>query len=80
MDYKGAIAQGLPIGSSRVESAHKNIRQSRLKLPGVWGLEKEHVDAMLSSERVRGNDAWDHYWNNFAYKPNNHLLSVNQQF
>lgn len=67
-DYKGALEQGLPIGSGRVESGHKNIMQSRLKLSGAWWLE-ENADAMLSLRVVRENGAWENYWSNFAYQP-----------
>jgi hypothetical protein len=37
LDYKGAIEQGLPIGSGVIESAHRYVIQKRLKLPGAWG-------------------------------------------
>jgi hypothetical protein len=36
LDYKAALAQGLPIGSGEIESAHRYIIQQRLKLPGAW--------------------------------------------
>ena len=35
-NYKEAINEGLPIGSGRVESGHRNVIQKRLKVPGAW--------------------------------------------
>ena len=35
LDYQGALAQGLPIGSGEIESAHRYIVQARLKHPGA---------------------------------------------
>ena len=36
LDYPGALANDLPIGSGEIESAHRYIVQKRLKLPGAW--------------------------------------------
>jgi hypothetical protein len=36
LDYQGALAQGLPIGSGEIESAPRYIVQQRLKRPGAW--------------------------------------------
>ena len=36
LDYPGAIARDLPIGSGEIESAHRYIVQQRLKRPGAW--------------------------------------------
>jgi len=36
LDYKGALEKGLPIGSGKIESAHRYVIQKRLKLAGVW--------------------------------------------
>ena len=35
LDYQGALAQGLPIGSGEIESAHRYMVQQRLKRPGA---------------------------------------------
>ena len=35
-EYKTAIDQQLPIGSGKIESAHRSLIQKRLKLPGAW--------------------------------------------
>ena len=36
LNYKGAIAAGLPIGSGEIESSHRFVIQERLKIPGAW--------------------------------------------
>src|SRR5712691_7479795 len=36
LDYKGALAAGLPIGSGEIESAHRYVFQKRLKISGAW--------------------------------------------
>lgn len=36
LEYPGALANNLPIGSGEIESAHRYIVQKRLKLPGSW--------------------------------------------
>jgi hypothetical protein len=36
LDYQGALAAGLPIGSGEVESAHRYVIQARLKVVGAW--------------------------------------------
>ena len=38
LKYAEAIAEGLPIGSGEIESAHRYVAQKRLKLPGAWWL------------------------------------------
>jgi len=35
-NYKGALEADLPIGSGRVESAHRYVIQDRLKIAGAW--------------------------------------------
>ena len=34
LDYKGALAAGLPIGSGEIESGHRYVFQNRLKISG----------------------------------------------
>ena len=36
LDYKGALAAGLPIGSGEIESGHRYVFQDRLKIAGGW--------------------------------------------
>jgi hypothetical protein len=61
MDYAGARAAGLPIGSGEVESGHRHVLQKRLKVAGAWWL-KRHAEAMLQLRTVRANQDWDKYW------------------
>jgi hypothetical protein len=60
-DYKGALEQGLPIGSGKVESGHRNVLQKRLKVPGAWWLE-ENAGDMIGLRIVRENGFWEDYW------------------
>lgn len=61
LDYKGAISQGLPIGSGEIESAHRYIVQKRMKLPGTWWL-AANADHMLALRVNRANGEWASYW------------------
>jgi hypothetical protein len=61
LDYKSAIASGLPIGSGEIESAHRYIIQHRLKLSGCWWTVK-NAEAMLALRVVRANQNWHEYW------------------
>jgi hypothetical protein len=65
LDYKGALEQGLPIGSGEIESAHRYVIQQRLKLPGAWW-KADHVEPMLALRVVRANEDWDKYWGQLA--------------
>lgn len=65
MDYAGARAAGLPIGSGEVESAHKHVLQKRLKIAGAWWLER-NAESMLQLRTVRANGDWDKYWTEIA--------------
>ncbi len=63
LDYKGAIADGLPIGSGEIESAHRYVIQNRLKRAGSWwSIEK--AEAMLALRVLRANHNWQAYWQN----------------
>jgi len=68
LDYEGALASGLPIGSGEIESAHRYVAQQRLKRPGAWW-RVEHAEHMLALRILRINGAWDAYWRNLAQKP-----------
>lgn len=63
LDYQGALARGLPIGSGEIESAHRYIIQKRLKLPGAWWT-PNHIEAMLALRIKRANGEWDSLWTN----------------
>ncbi len=60
-EYKSAIDQQLPIGSGKIESAHRSLIQKRLKLPGAWW-KKQHADQMIQLRVARANGKWDCYW------------------
>lgn len=62
LDYVGARAAGLPIGSGEVESGHRHVIQQRLKLAGSWWKET-NAQAMLGLRVARANQLWDSYWN-----------------
>ena len=62
LDYPGALADNLPIGSGEIESAHRYIVQKRLKLPGSWWC-AANAEHMLALRLNRANRQWDNYWN-----------------
>ena len=61
LDYAGARAAGLPIGSGEIESAHRYVVQQRLKRPGAWWT-PDNAEAMLALRLVRANGQWADYW------------------
>lgn len=61
LDYKSAQEQELPIGSGEIESAHRYVLQSRLKLAGAWWA-IENAKDMINLRVCRANDNWDNYW------------------
>lgn len=61
LDYAGAIAQELPIGSGMVESAHRHILQQRLKISGAWW-SYENASAIAHLRVLRANQRWPAYW------------------
>lgn len=63
VDYQGALAKGLPIGSGEIESAHRYVVQSRLKRPGAWW-SPASIDYMLALRLCRINQQWNEYWQN----------------
>lgn len=65
MDYAGALAAGLPIGSGEVEGGHRHVLQRRLKIPGAWWLER-NAEWMLQLRTARANGDWDKYWTEVA--------------
>ena len=60
-DYQNAIKNDLPIGSGQIESAHRYVIQSRLKLTGAWW-KKDIADNMLALRTLRANNMWEEYW------------------
>jgi hypothetical protein len=63
LDYKGALAAGLPIGSGEIESGHRYVFQHRLKLSGSWW-KLENLRKMIALRVVRANGDWQDYWSN----------------
>jgi Uncharacterised protein family (UPF0236) len=61
LDYQGAIAAGLPIGSGEVESGNRSVIQARLKRSGAWWKE-ENAEAMLALRTLRASGQWESYW------------------
>lgn len=61
LDYQGAIARDLPIGSGEIESAHRYIVQQRLKRPGAWW-RAANAEHMLALRLNRANRQWQAYW------------------
>ena len=61
LDYQGALAGELPIGSGEIESAHRYIIQSRLKRAGTWWT-ADNLANMLVLRVLRANREWDAYW------------------
>ena len=68
LKYREALAEGLPIGSGEIESAHRYVAQKRLKLPGAWWL-VEHAEHMLALRINRLNGDWAAYWAALAARP-----------
>lgn len=64
LDYAGALARGLPIGSGEIESANRYVVQARLKRAGAWWT-VENAHAMLQLRTLRGNGQWDAYWGTY---------------
>jgi hypothetical protein len=61
LDYAGARAAELCLGSGEIESGHRHVIQQRLKLAGSWWKEP-HAEAMLGLRVARANQLWNHYW------------------
>nr|WP_294564331.1 hypothetical protein [uncultured Rhodopila sp.] len=68
LNYREALAEGLPIGSGEIESAHRYVAQKRLKLPGAWW-RVEHAEHMLALRINRLNGDWQDYWAGLAANP-----------
>jgi hypothetical protein len=67
LNYRQALAEGLPIGSGEIESAHRYVAQQRLKRPGAWW-RVEHAEYMLALRIKRINGDWDAYWEALSRK------------
>jgi len=65
MDYEGALAAGLPIGSGEVEGSHRYVLLRRLKIAGAWWLERS-AECMLELRTLRANGDWEKHWTEIA--------------
>jgi hypothetical protein len=65
MNYLGARAAGLPIGSGEVESGHRHVIQQRLKIAGAWWT-LPNAEIMLQLRTTRANNDWNQYWEEIA--------------
>jgi hypothetical protein len=63
LDYASALREGLPVGSGLIESAHRHLLQSRLKLAGAWWT-RAHAHNMTQLRVTRANGLWADYWQN----------------
>lgn len=61
LDYKGALAAGLPIGSGEIESGHRYVFQKRLKIAGSWW-QADNLKKMIALRVLRANRGWEDYW------------------
>lgn len=53
--------QGWPIGSGEIESAHRQVSQARLKLPGAaWT--PANLNAMAATRAARESGLWERCW------------------
>ena len=75
LNYRQALADGLPIGSGEIESAHRYVAQQRLKRPGAWW-RVEHAESMLALRINRINGDWNAYWKALA-QPNSAVANDN---
>jgi hypothetical protein len=67
LDYKGALAAGLPIGSGEIESANRYVIQIRLKIAGAWW-KIDNAAKMIALRVMRINGEWEGYWRDFGIK------------
>lgn len=63
LNYKDALANELPIGSGKIESAHGHLVQDRIKKSGASWL-PENADALISLRVARANNQWSQLWRN----------------
>jgi hypothetical protein len=61
LDYKTALARGLPVGSGCMEGSHRSVLQERLKISGAWWSDTS-VHTMSHLRVLRANQGWESYW------------------
>jgi len=62
LDYPRALELGRPIGSGRIESGHRHVRQARLKKAGAAWL-SDHADQIAHLRVLSANNQWLSLWN-----------------
>lgn len=63
--YEEYQRRGWPIGSGEIESAHRQVSQARLKLPGAaWTT--ANLNAMAATRAARESGLWERCWQNAA--------------
>lgn len=67
LDYAGALADELPLGSGLIESGHRHVLQKRLKIAGAWWL-RDNALSMAHLRVLRANEAEDAYWQSIWQK------------
>jgi len=67
LDYQGALAKDLPMGSGEIESAHRYVFQKRLKIAGAWW-KAENLAKMVALRVLRANRGWQDYWSEVGQK------------
>jgi hypothetical protein len=61
VNYNDFGADGYPVGSGEIESAHKYVPQKRLKLPGACR-HPDSINPMSALRVLRANDWWNEFW------------------
>jgi hypothetical protein len=64
LDYQGALAKGLPLGSGEIEKAHQYLFQ---KIAGAWW-KAENLAKMVALRVLRANRGWQAYWSEVGQK------------
>ena len=62
LDYPGALALGLPIGSGMIQSGHRHVLPARLKKADTAWL-PDHADQPAHRRVLRAHDQWLSLWN-----------------
>ena len=65
--YDKAIENDLPIGSGKIESAHRNIIQERIKIPGAWW-KISSAENIVNLIILRENKDWEKFWEKDRYE------------
>ncbi len=61
LDYAGALAADLPVGSGLIEAGHRHVLHARLKVSGAWWL-PANAEAIIQARVARANGQWAVSW------------------